>query len=499
MKEKATTPSSPNPKPDRDSGADEDAIALLLILMVDDSSSRIGRHLRELAGTARPGTRLPSTRSLAQQFGAGPVTVQRAIADLVAHGIVETRPGEGTFVRGRNGGGAPDVSWQTAALGPDWAGHGAIGASLRHLDQHLINLAGGYPDDALLPTATVRSALTRAARSVEGYRRPPVAGLPELRQWFVDELGSEPGASGGWHSADVLIAPGGQAAIAATFRALARPGDAVVMESPTYWGAIGAARQAGLTIVPVPRTDGAPSAADLSAAFDSSGARVFYAQPNFANPGGEQWSQAQQREILDVMAEHRAFLVEDDWAHDLAIDSPVRPLAALDADGHVVYIRSLTKSVSLSMRVAAVLARGPARQRIEARIGHADLFVSPLLQTAALDVVSRAAWRTHLRGLPRLLGERRDALIDRLRGIGLSPTRPAGGLHLWVRLPDYSAVGAPVDPEVVAARTLVDGVAVSPGSEWFPAEQTAPYLRLSYASTPVERYDEAIAILQRCL
>ncbi|OPX16598.1 PLP-dependent aminotransferase family protein, partial [Gordonia sp. i37] len=333
--------------------------------------------------------------------------------------------------------------------------------------------------------------------------RPPIAGIPELRRWFAGELshtdssGSAPAES--WHSADVMVASGGQAALAAAFRALAAPGEAIVMESPTYWGAIGAARQAGLVIVPVPRSDGAPRADDLDAALTSSGARVFYAQPNHANPTGDRWDAGQRSAILDVITAHRAFLVEDDWAHDLGIDEPVRPLAVADRDGHVVYVRSLTKSMSPSMRVAGILARGPARVRIEQALAHSDLFVSPILQWAALDVVSRPAWRTHRKTLARALGDRRDALLAALRGAGFDPRRPAGGLHLWVDLGVGRAGDALPDADTVVARALTKGLAISPGAEWFPAEPTGLFVRLTYSAVTPDRYDDAVRILSESL
>lgn len=394
------------------------------------------------------------------------------------------------------------MGWQTAALGPV-RGVPPVGSTVREVPADAVAMNAGYPDAELLPLREVRSALGRAARATSAAR-PPIAGLPDLRRWFADELTEAEGGaadqdSAAWRDTDVLIASGGQAALTSAFRALAGPGQSIVMESPTYWGAIGAARQAGLTVVPVARTNGAPSAADLDAALATSGARLVYVQPTFANPTGDVWPVAARREILDVLIAHGAFAVEDDWARDFAIDADPGPLATADAGGHVVYLRSLTKSVSPTLRVAGVIARGPARRRIEGALVHSDLYVSPILQTAALDVVSRAAWRTHRQRLPRLLAQRRDALLDALRSVeGIEVRRPPGGLHVWVRLPDIGADGADVEPDDVAARALAAGLVVSPGTEWFPAEPTGPYLRLSYAAVTADRYPEVADILARC-
>ncbi|WP_076476703.1 aminotransferase-like domain-containing protein [Williamsia sterculiae] len=466
--------------------------------MSDDSSARIASHLRSLVATAPPGTRLPSTRSLATDFGAGPVTVQRAVTQVVAEGLIETRPGLGTFVRTRDAVAAPvDVGWQTTALGP-WRASGVrIGTTLRQVTPDTIALHGGYPGPDLMPMREVRAAVSRAAKNADAFVRPPVAGVPELRQWFVTDLGAD-----GWFDADTLITSGGQAALSATFRALAAAGDTIVMESPTYWGAIAAARQAGLVIAPITRTDGAPAAVDLDHTLAATGARLVYVQPNFANPTGDVWSTRQRTEVLEVATAHGAFVVEDDWAHDLGIDSHPLPLAAADSGGHVVYIRSLTKSLSLTLRVAAVLARGPARRRIEEALAVSDLYVSPLLQTATLDVVSRPGWRTHLQRLQRDLRIRRDALLAALAAeapmIRVTAT-PPGGLNLWAQLPERHPDGRMTDPDVVTAQALAAGVSISAGSEWFPAEPTGPHIRLNFGAAGPDRYPEAARTLAEVL
>ncbi|MBE7700068.1 PLP-dependent aminotransferase family protein [Oerskovia sp. Sa1BUA8] len=235
---------------------------------------------------------------------------------------------------------------------------------------------------------------------------------------------------------------------------------------------------------------------DVDRALGSSGARAFYAQPTYANPTGAQWSTRLGRDVLDVVRRHGAFLVEDDWAHDLAIDTDPRPVAAYDDDGHVIYLRSLTKSVSPALRVAAVVARGPARDRIQADLGATSMYVSGLLQAAALDVVTQPAWRSHLRGVRPRLRARRDLLAEALREHVPEATLdrvPAGGLNLWLRLPDGT------DLDLLVRECEARGVLVAPGGEWFPAEAPGPCVRLSYAGPDPDRFPEAARVIGEAL
>ena len=172
------------------------------------------------------------------------------------------------------------------------------------------------------------------------------------------------------------------------------------------------------------------------------------------------------------------------------------PLAAHDDRGHVVYLRSLTKSVSPAIRIAAVVARGPARERILADRGASSMYVSALLQTAGLDVVTQPAWQTHLRGLSRQLGDRRDLLVTALREHAPQTDLelvPAGGLNLWVRLPDGT------DVPRLAADCEKAGLIINPGAEWFPAEPAGPFIRLNYAGPNPAAFPAAARILGQAL
>ena len=465
--------------------------------MADSSSAeRIATDLRAWAASASPGAQLPPTRTLVSRYGASPVTVQKALRMLAALGLVESRPGAGTFVAARGIARPSDYSWQTAALGPARS-LPAMSGALRSVEDTTIALHSGYPDQELLPGRLVRQAFTRAARSDAALSRSPAAGLSGLRAWFAAELGAAaPAGSAPPAPSDVVILPGSQGGLSAAFRALVGPGRPLLMESPTYWGAILAAAQAGVQVVPVPSGSDGPDPEELSRAFALTGARAFYAQPAFANPTGALWSRQRGDEVMETVRRHGAFLIEDDWAHDFGIAADPEPLAPRDDSGHVVYLRSLTKSISPAVRVAAVIARGPARERLLADFQASSVYVSGMLQAVALDVVTQPAWRTHLRQLRGRLAARRDLLVDALREhapLARVESLPKGGLNLWARLPDGTDLAA------LARDCEAGGVRVAPGDEWFPAEPAGAYLRLNYSGPNPGAFGEGARILGRVL
>ena len=124
------------------------------------------------------------------------------------------------------------------------------------------------------------------------------------------------------------------------------------------------------------------------------------------------------------------------------------------------------------------------------------MYVSPVLQAAALDVLGTPAWRSHRRSLPERLAYRRDLLVtavrSRLPGAVLDRV-PSGGLNLWVRLPDTTDLGR------LVADCEARGVMVASGDDLFPAEPTGRYLRLNFAGPEPGRYDEAVGVIADCL
>lgn len=461
--------------------------------MEHDSTQRIIAGVRAWIASAPAGARVPSNRALVAEYAASPVTVQKAMRQLARLGLVESRPGAGTFVRAPRAARTADYGWQTSALGAAHSRLDGLSSTQRMIAPDAIGLHSGYPAVELLPERAVRQAIARAAKTESAVTRSPAAGLPELQAWFASELAAHAPASIAPASArDALVISGSQSGLSSIFRAVVGPGEPLLIESPTYWGALLAAEQAGVVLVPVPSGPHGPDPDEVERALARSGARAFYAQPTYANPTGAQWSSETALAVLESVRRHGAFLIEDDWAHDLAIDTEPRPIAAMDDDGHVVYLRSLTKSVSPALRVAAVIARGPARERILADRAAESMYVSGLLQAAALDVVTQPAWTSHLRGFRENLRVRRDLLVSSLAAHApdaVVEAVPPGGLNLWVRLADGT------DVVEVVRECAVRGVIIAPGHEWFPAEPSGAYVRLNYANAEPSRFAEAAGIL----
>jgi DNA-binding transcriptional MocR family regulator len=445
--------------------------------MPNSNTAAIVTALEAVVEAGSPGDRLPSVRELMARHRAGPATVQQAISTLSARGLVEARPGRGTFVAPRAVPAVADSSWQTVALGARVIDADALETLLRPAAPDAFVLSSGYLPAGLQPTAALGSALARAARRPGAWDRVPLEGIAGLRSFFAAEVGAAPG--------DVLICPGGQAGLAACLRGLTAPGSPVVVEAPTYLGALTVARAQGLVPIPVPVDERGVRPELLADALERSGARLVYLQPIHANPHGATLAVERRAAVLDAVRAANAFLIEDDAFRDLSFGPAPPPLFTDDPDGHVVHVRSLTKPAAPGLRIGAVVARGPALARLRAARIVEDLYVPGPLQEAALELVGTPAWRAHLRRLRRVLRERRDALAA---AWGEPVRLPDGGMNLWVPIEG--------DDRELAQRALAAGVVVSPGRPFFASEPPRSFLRLTFAAEPPDRLAVAVARLR---
>ena len=452
----------------------------------DGSSPGLISWLRASVSTLPAGSSLPSVRELMRRYKVGPATVGAAFAQLAAEGLVVTIPGRGSFVAPPLS--APeargDTDWQLTALGERVGTVEELEVTAPAPAVDPIPLLSAYLPTDLQPLSDLRKGMERTMRREDAWERVPGEGLGDLRAWFSRQIG------GGLSEFETLIAPGAQAALSSVIRALSAAGDALVVESPTFVNVLALARALKLRLVPVPTDAGGVRVDPLVHALEISRAKLIYLQPTIANPHGATLAGERRREVLRAAAAAGAFIIEDDFARDLVFSGPApAPLARDDLDGHVIYVRSLTKVIAPSMRVCAICARGAAFERLRATRLLDDLFVSAPLQRTALELVTSPGWPKHLRRVCRALLLRRDALVAAIRELLPSlelPVLPRGGLHLWVRLPNQ------IDEAQLAQRAQHAGVILSRGRSWFPADAPGPHLRLTYAATDPDAIREGV-------
>lgn len=464
-----------------------------------------------LSGAMAPETRLPASRELARSLGVSRITVTNAYAELEAEGLVYTLPGSGTYVApipaamptARAGGEAVDWPlWQQELLNRTWLSAQREMEELVTGGPHpdLISFTAGLGARELFPAnefrKTLQGVLLRDRWKAFDYG--DWAGFPPLRATVAHILTSQ-GIS---TSADeVLITSGSQQAIALVAQLLLRPGDVVLVESPTYVGAIDLFRSLDVRLLGVPVDEHGLVVEGLEEALQANRPRLIYTIPTFHNPTGVCLHGVRRRQLISLADRYNVPILEDDCFGDLRYEGRAEPaLKALDPGGRVIYVNTFSKMLMPGLRVGYLVASGPVYDRLLACKRATDLTTSNPIQRALEAYITVGRYQKHLRRACREYRRRRDAMLAALARhmpSGAQWRSPQGGLFLWLRLPGDLSANA-LFP--VAER---EGVIYAPGSIFYPGERVQPYLRLNFSALPPERVEEGIRRLgravERCL
>lgn len=460
------------------------------------------------SGSLAPDTRLPASRELADELGVSRVTVTNAYAELEADGLVWTRIGGGTFVgwapevvRGRHGAKAPASDWpvwQHAVASRGWLPPRREAEDLRSYGagREVISFAGGVGDNELFPIDDFRKALKvvlrRDGEKALGYGDP--AGYLPLRT-TIARIVSVQGIP--TRPEEVLITSGSQQAIALVAGLLLRPGDVVLVESPTYRGAIDLFRSQDIRLVGMPTDENGMVVEKIEEAIKGAQPKLIYTIPTFHNPTGVSLSGIRRRQLIDIARRHNVPILEDDFAGELRYEGRAQPaLKALDPGGVVVYVRTFSKILMPALRVGFLVATGPVYESLLYCKRAMDLATSDLIQRSLEAFITVGKYQSHLRRACRIYRERRDAMLEALakhmpRDVRWRP--PEGGLFIWVQLPGGLSAGD------LLPRAAEEGVVYSPGSVFFPGERRQPYMRLSFATHPPKVIEEGVARLGRAV
>ncbi|WP_179221843.1 PLP-dependent aminotransferase family protein [Inquilinus limosus] len=418
-----------------------------------------------LSGDAAPGSRLPSSRALADQFAIARNTVLLAYEQLLAEGYLESRPGAGTFVGAAlPAGAAPRPAATTPAEAHRAPRLSRYSQRLRGLDTDaLTRRAGlrysfhyGTVSAADFPADIWRSLLLREIRRRAGkpylYENPQ--GLPELRAALSDYLGRARAVRA--RPEQILIVNGSQQAVDLALRVLVDPGDTVVVEDPGYSGARLAVEAIGARLLPVPVDADGLDTALLPP--PEAGARLAHVTPGHQFPTGGVMPAARRLALLDWAGRGGTYVFEDDYDSEYRYEGrPVESLQALDRAGLVIYSGTVSKVLSPGLRLGYMVLPPELVEPFLQAKQLTDRHTASLDQAVFAHLIRDGHFERHIRRTRRRNQRRRDALVAALKagfGAAVAIEGAKAGLHVVVRFRDIPATLAGSVAEAAALRSV---------------------------------------------
>ena len=362
----------------------------------------------------------------------------------------------------------------------------------------ILNFAGGLPSPETFPVDAMRAACARVLAEGSPVARPSLQyaaseGLPELRQWVAAELGRQ----GARVAPDqVLITTGSQQGLDLLAKVLLDAGSRVLVETPTYLGALQAFAPMQPRFDSVTSDEGGITAQGLREKLQNEERpRFVYLLPNFQNPSGRMQDEARRQQLIAVCREHGLPIVEDNPYGELWYDAPPpAPLLARWPEG-VLYLGSFSKILAPGLRLGYVIAPPGLYPKLLQAKQAADLHTPGFNQRVVAEVIRDGFLDRHVPTIRARYKVQRDAMLAALARelgpTGAEWTRPRGGMFIWLRLP------AGLDAQALLPAAVEAGMAFVPGAPFFAGQPDPCTLRLSFVTSTPEQIDAGMAALGR--
>lgn len=446
-------------------------------------------------GTLEPGEQLPSVRDTIAARGLSPSTIFQAYYLLEARGLVEARPRSGYFVKAR----APSRDALRPAQPVPTSREVAVNDLVLEVlgsvrDRDVVPLGSAFPNPALFPLDRLARGMASALRQL-----PPGRLLDDMapgnadlrRQIALRHVGNGVMVD----ASEVVITSGAMEALNLCLQAVTQPGDAVVIESPAFYGCLQALERLKLRAVEAATDPREGVQLDsLQAVLARERVAACWFMPSFQNPLGALMPQEAKRRLVELLARARVPLIEDDVYGELyfGLRRPA-PAKAFDTEGWVLYCSSVSKCLAPGYRVGWAAA-GRFAAQVERLKLSSTLSAAVPSQLAVLQYLTEGAYDKHLRVLRATLAERKQEALRHVAAFfppGVKVSEPEGGYFLWLELP------AGVDALRLQRLALAQNISVAPGQMFSADQRFAHHLRLNYGHPTQAQLRPALKTLGR--
>ncbi|MFB9327428.1 PLP-dependent aminotransferase family protein [Paenibacillus aurantiacus] len=364
----------------------------------------------------------------------------------------------------------------------------------------LLSFAGGLPDAKLFPVLAIREAAARVLtdRPADALQYGPTEGDRQLREWLCGQAAAK---GTGATPDETLLTTGSQQALDLAVRALTEPGDAVLVENPTYLAALQLFGAYGLTVIPVASDERGPLPDDTKRLIQEKRPRLLYGVPTFGNPTGRTWSAERRTAIIRLCAAEGVPILEDDPYSALRFAEEEREPSLFSLAGSckgspVVYLGTFSKMVAPGLRTGWAMGDAEVIRMMAKAKQASDLHSSALDQRIIVQLLRDFPLEDYLRDVSREYGRRMNLMQRELashRIEGLRWEEPRGGMFLWLTLPEA------LDAEALLRATLRKGVAFVPGAPFFAGVPEKNTARLNFTGMDDERTVAGIGLLAEAI
>lgn len=384
---------------------------------------------------------------------------------------------------------------------------GLVPSAIRELikyssDPAIISLGGGFPDPRLFPTEKFNEAMDHVLRTVpnKALQYGTTEGVKELREWLINYEKEEEKIN--LDLEEVIITIGSQQSFDLFCKVLLDPKDIVLVEEPSYVGALTAFKAFHIDVVPIPMDDDGMIMEALESkcqelAKINKKAKLIYVIPNFQNPAGVTMSLVRRKKILEIAQKYNLLIVEDNPYGDLIFEGEkLPPIKYFDTEGRVIYIRTFSKILFPGLRLGWFMGNKELVRKIVIAKQSSDLCTTSLGQFATYEYCRRGYLKPHVEYMAKEYAKKRDAMIEAIKLYfppDIKYTYPHGGFFVWLTLPENMSAND------MFMRAIDNKVAYVVGSAFHIDGRGKNTIRLSFSQVNEAEIKEAIRRLGEVL
>lgn len=355
------------------------------------------------------------------------------------------------------------------------------------------SFAGGLPSPETFPVERMRAAFDKVLSSTGkvALQYGPTDGYAPLREWIANSLSID-GAR--IMPEQVLMTSGSQQGLDLLGKVLIDEGSKVMVETPSYLGALQAFSVYGPKFSQVPMDDAGIIPEEVAKM--GAGARLLYALPNFQNPTGRTLSVERRSALVEACARLGVPLIEDDPYGALSYRGEPLPKMLTMNPGGVIYMGSFSKVLTPGIRLGYVVAPVTLARKLEQAKQAADLHTAQLTQMVVYEVIKDGFLQEHIPSIRKLYSDQCQAMLKALDDFFPSAakwTRPEGGMFIWVTLPKH------IDCSKLVDEAIAQNIAFVPGAPFYANEPEVNTLRLSFVTVPPEKIRAGIEVLGKLI
>ena len=380
---------------------------------------------------------------------------------------------------------------------------GLKGSEIRELlklteKPEVISFAGGLPAPELFPVEEMKeiSRLVLEESGKEALQYTTTEGFGPLREQIAERMNRK--LKTDISKDDLIITSGSQQGLDFAGKIFLNEGDVVLVESPSYLGALNAFKSYCPTFIEVPTDNNGMIVEELEKILESTeNVKMIYVIPDFQNPTGKTWSMERRNKFMDVINKFEIPVVEDNPYGELRFEGEILPsLKSMDEKGLVIFLGSFSKIFCPGYRIGWVCASPQILSKFVFVKQGADLQASTISQREVSKFIEVYDLDAHVEKIKTVYKKRRDLMLSTIKEYfpeGIEYTHPEGGLFTWIELPSH------LDARKIMEKCLENNVAYVPGGSFFPNGGKENTFRLNYSNMPDEKIVEGVKRLAEAL